>query len=117
MRSRRQGVQVRRPIQGDDSVLEERTHPDTSLGWGGMNSDPGFKADPVAFEEMQCLHPCSQDTPVVVEDWGAIGQTDLNQADETLGSLYARVEAELAHEGSQSHTRASELMDDTVHGG
>ena len=55
---------MRRPIQGDDSVLEEWTHPDTSLGWGGMNSAPSFKADPVTFEEVECLHPSGLDTPV-----------------------------------------------------
>ena len=117
VRSRRQGVQVRRAIQGDNTILKEWTHPNTSLGWGAVQSDPGFKTDPVAFQEVQGLHPCSQDTPIVVEDRGAIVQTDIHQADETLGSLRTVVKAELAHNGHQGHTRASELMDDTVHGG
>jgi hypothetical protein len=43
-----------------------------------MNSDPGFKADPVAFQEMQRVHACSLDTSVVVQDWGAIVQTDIH---------------------------------------
>jgi len=63
------------------------------------------------------LHPGGQNTPIVIKDWGAIVQTDIHQADEPLGSLHTVVKVELAHEGSQSHTRASELMDDTVHGG
>jgi hypothetical protein len=66
-------MQVGRAIQSDDAVLEEWAHPDTSLGWGGMNSDPGFKANPVTFQEVQRVHPCSQDTPIVIEEWGAIG--------------------------------------------
>jgi hypothetical protein len=92
-------VQVRRPIQGDRTILEERTHSNTSLGWGGMQSDPGFKANPVTFEEMQRVHACSLDTPVILEDRCAIVQTDIHEADETLGSLCTIVEAELANEG------------------
>jgi hypothetical protein len=57
---------------------------------------------------MQCLHPCSQDTPIVIKDWGAIVQTDIHQADETLGSLRTVVKAELAHNGCQGYTRASQ---------
>jgi hypothetical protein len=110
-------VQVRRAIQGDNPILEQWAHADTSLGWGGMQSDPGFKTDPVAFQRVQRLHAGSVDTPVVVEDWCAIGQTDLDQADKTLGSLRTVVEAELTHHGAQSHACASELMDNTVHGG
>jgi hypothetical protein len=63
------------------------------------------------------LHAGGHDTPVVIKDWGAIVQTDIHQADETLGSLRTVVKVELAHNGSQSHACASELMDDTVHGG
>jgi hypothetical protein len=114
-RSRWQDVQVRRPIQGDNAVLEKRTHPGTSLGWGGMQSDPGFKADPVAFQEVQRVHAGSLDTPVVIEDLCAIVQTDINKADETLRSVRTIVEAELANNGPQGHALASELMDDTSH--
>jgi hypothetical protein len=110
-------VQVRRAIQGDNTILEQWAHSDTALGWSAVQGDPGFKADPVAFQQVECLHAGGLDTPVILQDWGAIVQTDLNQADETLGSLRAIVEAELTHNGAQSHTRASELMDDTVHGG
>jgi hypothetical protein len=98
-----------------NTILEERTHSDTSLGWGGMQSAPGFKANPVTFEEMQRVHACSLDTPVVVQDWGAIVQTDVDQADETLGSLHTVVEAELAYEGHQGDTFASEVTDDAMH--
>ena len=50
--SRRQGVQVRRSIQGDNTILEERAYPDTTLGWGAVQSDPGFKAEAVALQEV-----------------------------------------------------------------
>ena len=88
-----------RPIQGDNTVLEEWAHPDTSLGGRCVQGDPGFKADPVAFQEMQRVHACSLDTPVILEDRCAIVQTDIHEADETLGSLCTIVEAELANEG------------------
>jgi hypothetical protein len=65
-------VQVRRPVQGDDPILEQWAHSDTALGWGGMNSDSGFKAKPVAFQEVQRVHPGGHDTPVVIEDWGGL---------------------------------------------
>jgi hypothetical protein len=60
-------VQVRRAIQGDHTILEQWAHADTSLGWGAVQSDPGFKADAVAFQEVQRLHACSLDTPIVIE--------------------------------------------------
>jgi hypothetical protein len=95
--SLRQGVQVGRPIQGDDPILEERTHADPSLGRGGMQGYSGFKADPVAFHEVQRLHPDCLDTPVILEHLGAIVQTDIHEAHETLGSVCTVVEAELAN--------------------
>jgi hypothetical protein len=71
-------VQVRRPIQSDDPILEGTDSPDTSLGWGSMNGNARFKTDPVAFQRVQCLHPGGQNTPVILEHLGAIVQTDVN---------------------------------------
>ena len=90
---------MRRAIQGDDTILEQWAHPNTSLGWRTMQGDPGFKTDAVTFQEVQRVHPGGVDTPVILEHLGAIVQTDIHEANETLGSLCAIVEAELANEG------------------
>jgi len=55
---------------------------------------------------MQRLHPGGQDILRVIEERGAIVQTDIDQADETLEALRTIVKAELAHEGHQGDTPA-----------
>jgi hypothetical protein len=79
-----------------------------------MKSDPGFKADAVAFQEVQRLYPGGQVTPRVIKERSAIVQTDIDQADEPLGALRTIVKAELAHEGHQGYTTARSWVGLTI---